>query len=116
MKLLFDANLSPALVKTLSTVFPASAHVRALGLRAAPDAAIWDRAKADGFTIVSKDTDFRERSFVEGLPPKVIWLDVGNAGTEQIAALIQRERQRIEEFGHRAEASLLILSLGANAV
>lgn len=116
MKPLFDANLSPALVKLLEADFPSSEHVRAIGLQAAPDTDIWDRAKADGFTIVSKDTDFRERSFVEGHPPKVIWLDVGNAGTDQIVALIQSERQRIIEFEQRADASLLILSLGANAV
>lgn len=116
MKLLFDANLSPALVTAVGTEFRDSAHVRTLGLRAASDADIWNRAKVDGFTIVSKDTDFRELSFVKGFPPKVIWLDVGNAGTEQIVALIQRERPRIDEFERQSEASLLILSLGANAV
>jgi predicted nuclease of predicted toxin-antitoxin system len=31
---------------------------------------IWEHAKSHGFAIVSKDTDFRERSFVEGFPPK----------------------------------------------
>ncbi len=116
MKLLFDANLSPALIKLLEADYPGSAHVRAIGLQAAPDSQVWDHARADGFTIVSKDTDFRERSFVEGHPPKVIWLDVGNAGTEQIVAMIRSERQRIIAFEQRADTSLLILSLGANAV
>ena len=36
------------------------------------------------FAIVSKDSDFREGSFAEGHPPKVIWLAVGNAGTAEI--------------------------------
>jgi predicted nuclease of predicted toxin-antitoxin system len=116
VKLLFDANLSPALVKELDADFRESEHVRALGLQAAPDADIWERAKADAFTIVSKDTDFRELSFVKGHPPKVIWLDVGNAGTNQIVALIQREGHRITEFEQDGNASLLILSLAANAV
>ena len=73
MKLLFDANLSPALAKRLNAEYPHSTHVRDVGLRTAPDAEIWNHAKANGFAIVSKDTDFRERSFVEGFPPKVIW-------------------------------------------
>jgi predicted nuclease of predicted toxin-antitoxin system len=64
---------------------------------------------------VSKDTDFRERSFVEGFPPKVVWLDVGNAGTAQIEALLQRERERVEHFGQSADESLLILSFGVLA-
>ena len=61
-------------------------------------------------------TDFRERSYVEGFPPKIIWLDVGNAGTTAIAELFQRERQRIERFETLEESSLLILSIGASAV
>jgi predicted nuclease of predicted toxin-antitoxin system len=72
LKLLFDANLSPALVTVLGTEFPDSAHVRDVGLRSASDAEIWTYAKANEFAIVSKDTDFRERSFVEGFPPKVL--------------------------------------------
>jgi predicted nuclease of predicted toxin-antitoxin system len=116
VKLLFDANLSPTLVVHLQAEYPDSAHVRDVGLRAGSDAQIWEYAKAHGLAIVSKDTDFRERSFVEGFPPKVIWLDAGNAGTEHIAALIQKERARVEAFGKAAETSLLILSLGASAV
>ena len=77
---------------------------------------IWEYAKAHAFMIVSKDTDFRERSFVEGFPPKVIWLDVGNAGTGQIEALLRGERQRIEHFESSSDASFLILSSGAPAI
>lgn len=116
MKVLYDANLSPALVTALRTEYPGSTHVRDAGLRAATDAQIWDYAKAQGFAIVSKDTDFRERSFLEGFPPKVIWLDVGNAGTAQIVALLRSERPRVEQFDRSIDASLLILSIGASAV
>ena len=116
MKALFDANLSPALVKALGLQFPHSDHVRDVGLRTATDDEIWNYAKVNEFSIVSKDTDFRERSFVKGAPPKVIWLDVGNAGTGDIIALVQRERLRILEFEEQPDAALLILSLGASAV
>jgi predicted nuclease of predicted toxin-antitoxin system len=53
---------------------------------------------------------------VKGAPPKVIWLDVGNAGTSDIIAVAQRERRRILDFEDRPDAALLILSLGASAV
>jgi hypothetical protein len=46
----------------------------------------------------------------------VVWLDVGNAGTGDIIALVQRERHRILEFEGQPDAALLILSLGASAV
>jgi len=116
VKILFDANLSPALVTRLSAEYPGSSHVRDVSLRSAPDAQIWDCAKTHGFVIASKDTDFRERSFVEGSPPKVIWLDVGNAGTAAIEAVLRSEQQRVEMFAVTADASLLILSLGVRSV
>lgn len=116
MKILFDANLSPALVTGLRAEYPGSVHVRDVDLRSAPDAQIWEYAKTHGFAIASKDTDFRERSFVEGFPPKIIWLDVGNAGTAAVEALLRSERPRILTFAASTDASLLILSIGASAV
>lgn len=116
MKLLFDENVSPQLATVLASDFPGSMHVRDVGLRGADDHRLWDYASAHGFTIVSKDTDFRERSYVQGFPPKIIWLDVRNAGTEAIAELLRREAQRIAHFDASTELSMLILSLGASAV
>lgn len=116
MKLLFDANVSHKLVRDLASEYPGSTHVRDVGLRSAEDLQIWDHARTQGLVIVSKDTDFRERSYVEGFPPKVIWLDVGNAGTAAIAALLRRERDRVEHFETLEETSVLILSIGSSAV
>ena len=116
MRLLFDENLSPRLPYLLTTEYPGSEHVRDAGLRGATDRQIWEYARALGFAIVSKDTDFRERSFVEGAPPKVIWLDVGNAGTAAIAYLLRQERRRVLTFEASPESSMLILSIGPRAV
>lgn len=116
MKLLFDENVSPEMPRMLASDYPGSAHVREVGLRGAEDRQIWDYCRTQGFAIVSKDTDFRERSFVEGFPPKVIWLDVGNAGTTLIADLLRRERHRVEAFENQVEASCIILSLGLGTI
>lgn len=116
MKLLFDENISPKLPDALSADYPDSIHVRSVGLLGAEDDRIWAYSRDHGFVIVSKDTDFRERSFVEGFPPKLIWLDVGNAGTNAIAELLRRQRKRVETFGTQKETSFLILSLGPSAV
>lgn len=116
MKLLFDENLSPRLADALKDEYPGSVDVGSVGLRGGDDRRIWDHARRRGFAIVSKDTDFRERSFVEGAPPKIIWLDVGNAGTTSITELLRRERRRVESFEGQEEASLLILSIGADSV
>ena len=65
---------------------------------------------------MSKDADFRERSYIEGAPPKIVWLDVGNAGTEAIEGLLRREHERVERFAASEGSSFLILSLEARAV
>ena len=116
MKLLFDENLSPKLAEDLTSEFPGSVHLRDLGLRGANDQQIWDYAQVHDFAIVSKDSDFRERSFVEGLPPKIVWLDVGNICTRAITELLRREHARVDSFGDQEESSLLILSIGAGSL
>ncbi len=116
MKLLFDENLSPGLVQSLEPEYPGSSHVRTLGLLGATDRAIWERARLDAYTIVSKDNDFRQLSFVHGAPPKVIWLAVGNAETEAILHFLRSQRVAIQTFEIDTEASLLVLTLAESAV
>ena len=55
--------------------FPNSVHVREVGLREAADPIVWDHAARHGLAIVAKDADFRQRSFLEGHPPKVLEVD-----------------------------------------
>lgn len=109
MKLLFDENLSPRLTELVRDEYPDSTHVREAGMKGAPDARIWNYARENGFAIVSKDDDFRQRSFLEGAPPKVVWLQVGNAGTRPIADLLRREATRLREFDAEEESALLIV-------
>jgi len=116
VKLLFDENLSPGLIRSLEKEHPGSSHIRTLGLLGATDRAIWERARLDRYTIVSKDNDFRQLSFVHGAPPKVIWLAVGNAGTEAILYFLRSQRVAIQAFETDTEASLLVLTLAESAV
>ena len=112
MKLLLDENLSHRLVARLEEAFPGTASVNQVGLRSQPDTAIWTYAADQGFAIVSKDEDLRQLSFFRGHPPKVIYLAVGNAGTNQVADLLLRNKNRITDFlDDQNEDSLLILNL-----
>jgi predicted nuclease of predicted toxin-antitoxin system len=116
VKLLFDENLSPRLVHALESEYPGSAHLRTLGLRGAADGVIWELARQEAYAILSKDNDFRQLSFLHGAPPKVIWLSVGNAGTEAILGFLQSQRAEIQAFEADTEASLLVLALAERAV
>lgn len=111
MKLLFDANLSSRLLRRLAEAFPESQHVDQVRLISKTDHAVWDWAAYRGLTIVSKDNDFRQLSFLKGPPPKVIWLSVGNAGTDAIGDLLARSRDRIAAFLEAPEEGLLVLEL-----
>ncbi|MHB1309844.1 MAG: DUF5615 family PIN-like protein, partial [Limisphaerales bacterium] len=82
-----DQNLSWRLVKALQPTFPESVHVLELGLDRAADADVWEYARTEGFVIVSKDSDFEQRSILHGHPPKCIWLRVGNCCTREIELL-----------------------------
>ena len=110
MKLLLDQNLAPRLVGSLTEAFPGSRHVRELGLARASDADVWAYAKDHGFTIVSKDSDFQQLSFLYGAPPKVIWIRRGNGSVAEIERLLQTSVDLIREFERDAEAAYLILS------
>ena len=69
MKLLFDQNLSPRLPRLLKDLYPDSAHIRDIGMRDSTDTEIWEYAKANGFAIVSKDSDFRRAAFCAAILP-----------------------------------------------
>jgi len=58
MKLLFDHNLSPKLVDRLADLFPESTHLYTLGMDQAGDRDVWNYAQSNGFTIVTRDSDY----------------------------------------------------------
>jgi predicted nuclease of predicted toxin-antitoxin system len=110
MKLLFDQNLSPRLPSLLKDLYPDSAHVRDSGMRDATDRVIWEFAKANGFVIVSKDSDFQARSLLYGHPPKAIWLRVGNCPVSTIEDLLRNQSVAIHTFDLDPGQALLVLS------
>ena len=89
--------------------FPESSHVVLVGLDTATDRLVWEYAKANGYVIVSKDSDFGQFAFLYGPPPKAIWLRVGNEATRPIADLLRRSAEVIARFGASADEALLVL-------
>ena len=110
MKLLFDENLSPKLPRQLAALFPDSVHVRDCGLLGMPDENVWEYARSNGFTIVSKDSDFQQRSLLYGHPPRFIWFRIGNCTTKQLVQWIMTHQQDIRTFETDPLGTVLILS------
>ena len=110
MKLLFDENLSPRLVSLLADLYPNSLHVHQCGLGSADDSAVWDYAKTHDFSIVSKDSDFQERTILIGSPPKVIWLRTNNCASEDVVSVLRAAVGAIQRFVDNDAETCLILS------
>ena len=109
MRLLFDQNLSPRLPRLLHDIFPDSIHVREVALHESDDSLVWDYAKENGYHIVSKDTDFQQRSLLLGAPPKFIWLRLGNCSVAESAALLRRHSVSIHTVDADETQSHLML-------
>jgi len=110
VRLLFDQNLSPRLVRLLADLYPGSVHVHELGLDAAPDTDLWRYAASQDLTIVSKDADFHERSLLLGHPPKVIWIRLGNCSVNESAALLRDRCIVVRRFHEDPDAAFLALA------
>lgn len=106
MKLLLDENLSRRLLFELQALFPGSTHVVLMGLESASDQDVWERAAAEGSTIVTKDADFVELAVLRGAPPKVIRLAIGNVPNDVVHACLIPHVAAISRFATSDEAIL----------
>jgi predicted nuclease of predicted toxin-antitoxin system len=110
VKLLLDENLSDRIIHRIVDLYPDSEHVKTLGLINTDDAVIWEYAKTNGFVIVSKDSDFHQRSLLYGHPPKFIYLRVGNCPTSKITQILRDSLDTIIRFESSETESLLVLA------
>ena len=99
----------------METRAPARGPVRGLRARTrswdadALDTAIWTFAAENGYTVVTKDSDFLQRSLRLGFPPKVVWLRLGNCSVEASVELLREKYIRVRHFHDDPEATVLTL-------
>jgi predicted nuclease of predicted toxin-antitoxin system len=98
MKLLFDQNISFRISKKVADVFGGCQHVTDVKLEDAEDLEIWQYAKDNEFAIVTFDADYYDIALLRGVPPKIIWLRVGNITTSQLANILKANASNIEHF------------------
>jgi predicted nuclease of predicted toxin-antitoxin system len=109
VRLLLDENLSEHLLSPLADLFPGSAHVRSLGRGGATDRAVWELARTGGLVLTTRDEDFVSMSVLRGIPPKVVWLNVGNSRSAVISALLRTHAADIDSFAAHEEYSFLAI-------
>ena len=110
MRLLLDENLSDVIVRRIIDLYPDSAHVKTLLLTNTDDSIIWEYAKTNNFVIVSKDSDFHQRSLLYGHPPKFIYLRIGNSPTSKIVQILRDNFDIIIQFWNSEVESILVLA------
>ena len=110
VKRLLDENFSARIVYRITDLYPDSEQVKTLALTNTEDGIIWEYAKANYFVIVSKDSDFHQRSLLYGHPPKFIYLRIDNSPTSKIVQILRDNFDTIIQFGDRELESILVLA------
>lgn len=54
------------------------------------DSEIWDYAKENNLTIISKDSDFSHRIITSDSPPKIIHIKIGNMKLKDFNSTVER--------------------------
>lgn len=84
LRFLIDENLPSRFAPWQGEAFE---HVLTVGPGWSDDE-VWAYAKAKGLVIVTKDADFSDRLMLDGPPPKVVHLRVGNLRLKALRAFI----------------------------
>ena len=77
-------NINFQLVSRLKDVYPDSEHI-----------AVWKYAKENGYTLVSKDSDFNDICTLYDFPPHIIWLRLGNSRVSVAQDILVKYKDRI---------------------
>lgn len=96
-RFLIDANLPKAISKWGGSEF---AFVYDLD-PAMSDSRIWEYARENELTIVTKDADFSQRIMLTTPPPKVIHIRVGNMRLHELEAFIDTTWQRVARLSYK---------------
>lgn len=84
--LLIDENLPASLARGLPV---ACSHATEIAPQPT-DNELWMHARQRDWTLLTRDTDFFDRLMLEGPPPKVIWVRLGNIRKTELETLLLR--------------------------
>jgi predicted nuclease of predicted toxin-antitoxin system len=77
------------------------------GLDEKEDKTIWQFSKENGFTIITKDSDFNELLLLNGFPPQIIWIRLGNCKIAAIERIIRRNVIILTDFHSHQKSGIL---------
>lgn len=74
------------------------------------DSVISDYANTHGFTVITKDIDFKDSHFLQGKPQKLLYITLGNIPT--ISLLTMLEKNLVEIINHFENSNTCFLEFG----
>lgn len=83
-----DAQLPPVLSRWIEGSDVQSIHVSEIGLLAAEDPEIFEKARSSGAIVMTKDEDFVHLQEQRGAPPQLVWLTCGNISNSELRTLV----------------------------
>jgi predicted nuclease of predicted toxin-antitoxin system len=110
MRFIADENISWRLKKMLPDweILPSN-EIKAT--QRLSDLMIWQFAKANQYHILTFDEDFSEIQNMFSYPPKIIWLRMGNSSTSEIASLLLKYTEDINDFLKNSELGIFEIYL-----
>ncbi len=110
MRLISDENISWRLKKLLPKweILPANEIKPSERLT---DFNIWQFAKSNNYSILTFDEDFSELQNLYAFPPKIIWLRIGNASTNDIKTILLDKEPEIIDFLNNDELGVFEIYL-----
>ena len=109
-KFIIDTQLPPVLAKHIRTKNYNAIHTTYYEKgHLLSDNKITEIAIAENLVIITKDNDFLDNYLLNGSPPKVILLQVGNISNKELIKLVDDSFEKIIKYLN-AEIELLILN------
>jgi len=106
-KLLFDNNISHRVIPRIADIFSNANHVMLENLDESSDVKVWFFARSNDYTIVIKDSDFNDLVIYKGIPPKVIWIKLGNCKVRDIENVLRDNVEAIKDFLNEPNSAIL---------
>ena len=97
MKILCDVHISYKIVRFFKNKGIEAIHVNELPDKwFTKDAVISRLADADGFTVISKDVDFKNSHFVQNTPLRLIRVALGNISNAELLTIFDTHFELIQ--------------------
>ena len=94
-----DAQLPPILSRWIEEPPNIRAvHVSEIDLLTAEDSEIYEKARAAGAVMLTKDEDFVQLQERRGAPPQLVWLTCGNLSNRKLKQLLLSRWERTVEL------------------